>query len=265
MSQVVVDPNEIITGGLSTITPDFSRAFLVEAFNRILVSKIDFDEPYDRGIETLIEKRDLLPFEEAKLYGHNATHALAGYIGRLCNAELVTDLEKLPGVVNFLRNAFINESGEALIKKYHQVDPLFSSEGYVDYADNLITRMFNPYLMDSIDRVTRDTERKLGWNDRLVGTVRLALHQGVEPQRYAFGVAAAVVSMDSSIQDASSIREFFNSIWHLSESDVKEGSEVLTCIESALKRIAKWQTLGFPDLEDFFEISEPELFGVSSK
>ena len=35
---------------------------------------------FARGITAFIEKDDLLPFEEAKLYGHNAIHALIGYL-----------------------------------------------------------------------------------------------------------------------------------------------------------------------------------------
>jgi len=49
---------------------------LVEAFNRILISKTSFGDTlatrgFHRGIEVFEEKPDLLPFEEAKLYGHN--------------------------------------------------------------------------------------------------------------------------------------------------------------------------------------------------
>jgi mannitol-1-phosphate 5-dehydrogenase len=49
----------------------------------------------------------------------------------------------------------------------------------------------NPYLRDRTDRVTRDPRRKLGWDDRLIGTMRLALDAGVTPRRFALGAAAA--------------------------------------------------------------------------
>ena len=52
--------------------------------------------------------------------------------------------------------------------------------------------MTNPYLQDRVDRVIRDPQRKLGWDDRLIGTMRLALKYGIEPRRYALGAAAAV-------------------------------------------------------------------------
>jgi mannitol-1-phosphate 5-dehydrogenase len=51
--------------------------------------------------------------------------------------------------------------------------------------------MVNPHLRDRTERVTRDPRRKLGWEDRLIGTMRLALDAGVEPRRFALGAAAA--------------------------------------------------------------------------
>ena len=75
--------------------------FLVEAFNRILISQVSFPpmdgEPgFQRGITTFVEKEDLLPFEEAKLYGHNATHALAAYLGSLRGLGRIADLRQDP-------------------------------------------------------------------------------------------------------------------------------------------------------------------------
>lgn len=252
MSHVVTDAGEIQAQRLATIAPDCPRAFLVESFNRILISKIDFPEPFQRGIEVLQEKNDLLPFEEAKLYGHNATHALIGYIGALIGAQRVADLQEAPGVVSLARAAFIEESGEALIRKYRGVDPLFTPDGYRAYADDLIERMMNPFLVDSIERVTRDTERKLGWNDRLIGTMRLALQQGVEPRRYALGAAAALAVLDSSILDSASPSAILTRLWGDVPSSAKESEAVLGMIEDASQQLKAWRAAGFPDLEAFY-------------
>ena len=56
---------------------------------------------------------------------------------------------------------------------------------------HLLERMLNPHLRDTVERVTRDARRKLGWSDRLVGTMRLALEHGITPRGYAAGAAAA--------------------------------------------------------------------------
>ena len=55
-----------------------------------------------------------------------------------------------------------------------------------------MVRMVNPCLRDRVDRITRDPRRKLGWDDRLIGTMRRVLEAGIEPERYARGAKAAL-------------------------------------------------------------------------
>jgi mannitol-1-phosphate/altronate dehydrogenase len=253
MSQVIMDPREVQVRNLAPITPSYGRAFLVEAFNRILISKVNFAEPFRRGLAVLQEKDDLLPFEEAKLYGHNATHAILGYLGALQGAQFIADLERVPGMVSFAREAFIEESGASLIRKYAGFDPLFTSEGYMDFAEDLLERMTNPFLVDMIERVTRDTRRKLGWSDRLIGTMRLALEQGIEPNRYALGAAAAIVQLESSLEeDPSRIGSTLDSLWSETPPDPAEKNRVVKLIQIAMKKLRSWRTAGFPNLEIFF-------------
>ncbi|MCX7030790.1 MAG: hypothetical protein NTU62_11820, partial [Spirochaetes bacterium] len=65
--------------GLAPLVPGDDRCVLVEEFNRILVSRVRLPG-FRRAIRVFEEKDDLLPFEEAKLFGHNAVHALLGYL-----------------------------------------------------------------------------------------------------------------------------------------------------------------------------------------
>jgi len=250
MSGVIVDPEEIESQQLATITPDEGRAFLVEAFNRILISRIQYDEPFSRGISVLAEKADLLPFEEAKLYGHNATHALAAYLGALRGAERIADLRGIPGILPFLRAAFIEESGEALVRKHAGVDPLFTRAGYAHYADDLLERMTNPFLRDSVERVGRDPQRKLGWDDRLIGTIRVALREGVEPWRYAVGAAAALTTLDRTILEGKlPVETVLRPLWYEASPEKREQDSVLALVEAGRRRLRKWRASGFHNLE----------------
>jgi mannitol-1-phosphate 5-dehydrogenase len=191
MSGVATDPDQIRDQGLTPLTPGVARAFLVEEFNRILITRVVLPG-LRRGITVFEEKDDLLPFEEAKLFGHNATHALIGYLLREDGCSWMADAAKRPELVSFARAAFLEESGAALCRKYCGVDPLFTKAGYQAFVDDLIERMLNPHLRDSVDRVTRDPRRKLGWDDRLIGTMRVVRSQGILPLRYAQGAAAAL-------------------------------------------------------------------------
>jgi mannitol-1-phosphate 5-dehydrogenase len=195
MSGVITDPATVEKLCLATITPDLPRAILVEEFNRILISKIRLPG-FRRGIEVFIEKEDLLPFEEAKLYGHNAIHALIAYLADLKAYTVMSEARSDRWIMETARRAFIEESGAALIRKYTRLgDPLFSERGYAEYADDLLARMTNPHLNDMVERVGRDHLRKLGIEDRLYGTMVVALEQGVRPATLALGAAAGVLSM----------------------------------------------------------------------
>ncbi len=191
MSQVL--ENTAVPGAapLAPMAPGLRRAVLVEAFNRILISRITLPG-FRRGITVFEEKADLLPFEEAKLYGHNAAHALMGYLAHARGLEYMSDAAKDPELTAFVRDAFLTESGGAMIARHHGVDPLFTEDGYRAYVDDLMVRMVNPYLRDRVDRVIRDPRRKLGWDDRLIGTMRRALAAGIEPVHFARGAAEAL-------------------------------------------------------------------------
>ena len=258
MSGVVSDPEEIRSQGLATVTPGAHRAFLVEAFNRILISRIRFAAsgdapPFQRGIRVFEEKDDLLPFEEAKLYGHNATHALAAYVGAVRGLERIADLSKYPEILTFLRAAFVQESGGALVRKHAGKDPLFTREGYCEYADDLLARMVNPFLHDSVERVGRDPQRKLGWEDRLLGTLRLALEQGIKPSRYAFGAAAALAVLDrSTLESNLPLARWLDPLWQAASPDKQEEKKVLELIEEGRKRLRRWRDSRFENLEGLF-------------
>jgi mannitol-1-phosphate 5-dehydrogenase len=251
MSRVVSDPDEVLDSSLIPITPDSPRAFLVESFDRILISKIK--PPFQRGIQVFQEKNDLLPFEEAKLFGHNATHALAAYLGALMGTRFIADLKPIPGMLTFLRAAFVQESGEALIRKNRGVDPLFTQQGYADYADDLLQRMMNPYLRDTVERVARDPGRKLGWDDRLVGTMRVVLRAALTPRRYAFGAAAALAAIDRmALEDETRAVKLLNSSWRGAAAEEREKQQVIRMIEQGRQQLKRWLESGLPDLELFF-------------
>jgi mannitol-1-phosphate/altronate dehydrogenase len=184
--------SEIAELKLKTITPGIKRSFLVEEFNRILVSRTRITG-FKPGIEVFIEKDDLLPFEEAKLYGHNAVHSLLGFIGAVKGCTKMTELKQEKSIMQIGRKAFLEECGASLIKKYSSfADELFTEAGFRDYAEDLLERMTNPYLGDTVARVIRDVVRKLRINERIFGTMTLALEYGIEPKNMALGAMAGI-------------------------------------------------------------------------
>ena len=194
------------------------------------------------------EKDDLLPFEEAKLFGHNAAHALAAYMGAACGMELVAELSDRPSMMAMLRNALIQESGAALIAKYAGLDEFFTPDGYAEFADDLLARMVNPYLRDTVARVGRDPARKLGWDDRLIGTMRLCLDMGVRPRRYAMGAAAALHELDGGSDPAAVLPI----LWQTENPDPAQQDAILALVQEGQAQLERWRAAGFRNAEALF-------------
>jgi mannitol-1-phosphate 5-dehydrogenase len=194
MSSVVADPERIRALHLEPFAPGAREAFLVESFNRILISPVRIPG-FRRCLVQFEEKPDLLPFEEAKLYGHNAIHALLGFLANERGLRSMSELSGEPDLLRIGRAAFIEECGVALVRKYAGVDPLFTPAGFTLYADDLLQRMCNPHLADPVERILRDPLRKLAWNDRLIGALRLCLAQSAPTFHLGLGITAAIRSL----------------------------------------------------------------------
>ena len=196
------------------------------------------------GMPVLREVDDLAPFEDAKLLGHNATHALGAFLGQLLGLSLFADLREVPGAMEFLRTAFVEESGAVLRARWAGTDELFTEAGYADFADDLLARMVNPHLADTIERAARDPRRKLGWEDRLVGLIRLGLAQGIPTPRYAMGVAAGLDISRRSAEGPGSDADLLLAVWP-SELDSDEVEAVLDVVEEGREWLGVWHAHGF--------------------
>ena len=192
MSGIIQDKKIIKELALSPITTGSSSAFLVEEFNHIIISKIKLPE-FRKGIEVFVEKENLLPFEEAKLFGHNAVHSMLGYLAHLKGYKYMSEIKRDRELWEYGERAFRKESGAFLLRKYKTLnEELFTEKGFTFYGDDLLKRMTNPFLRDEVNRICRDPLRKLGYDDRLIGTIREGLKQGVTATTLAKGVIGGI-------------------------------------------------------------------------
>ena len=194
---------------LPTLTPSADRGHLVEEFNQILIQSCPGIE--ERSVQNLIAKPDLLPFEEAKLYGHNALHLWLGLHAQQRDFQMMDEIAGEPALLARARVAFVGEVGAALCRKRAGVDVLFTPAGFAAYADDLLLRMVNPFLTDQVGRVCRDLERKLGWDDRLIGALRLVVSQGFEPAVLVEGAVLAARQLFGA--DRQTIRAGLAALW----------------------------------------------------
>jgi mannitol-1-phosphate 5-dehydrogenase len=243
-------------GNVAPIAPGLARAFLVETYNQVSVSRVwrsgpeagDFDPSwiaYRLGIAAFQERAAIRPYVDAKLYGHNAGHALAAYAARLLGFTRMHQLRGRPDVLAFVRDAITEESGVPLVRRYAGTDALFTREGFRAHAEDLVARMTNPFLRDSVARVRRDPARKLAWDDRLVGAMRLAMEADISPCRYAFGAAAALDALGISPRRAGS---FLRELWRPATPDPGTTGRLLDAIAVACARVRAWQARRCPEL-----------------
>ena len=106
--------------------------------------------------------------------------------------------------------------------------------------------MTNPYLRDRIQRVIRDTPRKLSWDDRLIGTMRLALDAGVTPRRFALGAAAALETLPripvGTRSTASLPGSALNALWPAPDQPPGRKAELIQLITEAQEKLKSKET-----------------------
>ena len=229
MCTVVEDASRIEEEQLIPMFPGASRALLVEAYDRILVEG-HIPPGFERGITSFISKRQLDPFAQTKFLGHNAVHAWLGFLAQSERMLLMSQIGKRDDLMRRAMEVFQKEVGPGLIHAHaHIGDPLFSPDGIIEYAKDAIQRMVNPFLNDPIERVTRDPIRKLGWEDRLIGAMRLAMEAGLEPVLLAEG---AKLALQRAVKETSlAPLDLLKKIWS-QEADKEEMEAILSLLIS---------------------------------
>ena len=159
-----------------------------EAYNTLICDKKGFlgEIPAVSGLDP---KENMKAYVERKSFIHNLGHAMIAYLefverkGYDYTWQAVRDRD-----LRGRAEAAMEESGRALIKAYPDE---FSEKNQDEHIQNLLKRFGNVHLGDTIFRVGRDVQRKLAYDDRLIGAMRFDLRHGIEPAVTAEGAAAA--------------------------------------------------------------------------
>ena len=125
---------------------------------------------------------------ERKLYTHNLGHAALGYLGYLRGFTYVSEALGDPEIRAVFDGA-LAETSEALLARYPRD---LDEDEHAKVLADVVVRFGNPMLRDTVYRVAHDPMRKLGPEDRLIGSARLCLEQGVTPKVIARVCGAAL-------------------------------------------------------------------------
>ncbi len=129
------------------------------------------------------------PFDfylKRKLYIHNMGHATCAYLGDVLGLEYIYEAIDRDDIFILVKGA-MEESARTLSKKYG-----VSLEEIILHITDLLNRFTNAALRDTCKRVGGDPARKLSPADRLIGSSKLALENGITPAYIAVGVAAGI-------------------------------------------------------------------------
>lgn len=184
---------------------------------------------------------NMVPFEpfdfyiKRKLYVHNMGHATCAYLGDLLGLEYIYQSISVSEIRILVQNAML-ESALALSKKYGA-----SLADLQMHITDLLARFTNAALGDTCQRVGGDPARKLGSNDRMIGSSLLALEQGITPAYIAVGAAAGVhryLAENTREQTIANARQVLQEV-----SNLDEKTPLATMILNFYQKICSGATL----------------------
>lgn len=158
-----------------------------EAYNRIIADRRGFlGEPPD--VPGLVLKDHFAAYVDRKLFIHNLGHTTAAFFGYLAGLESIWQCMADAAIRQKTREAMWT-SAEGLITRYPGE---FDTANQTEHVEDLLKRFANRALNDSVYRVGRDLHRKLGPEDRCVGSLRLARQTGADPTPVRQAIAAGL-------------------------------------------------------------------------
>lgn len=125
-------------------------------------------------------------FLERKFYTYNAANGTTSYLGALLGYEKIADAAHDERILKILDGVY-QETAQALSKKHH-----FPLEEQLAFTLTSKRKLQDYTIVDFIERNARDPLRKLGPDDRLVGSARLVLEYGIKPDNLCIAIAAAI-------------------------------------------------------------------------
>src|SRR5450830_1639088 len=116
------------------------------------------------------------PYEHAKLRMLNGSHSSLAYLGAMAGYVTVDQAIRDDGLRSFIETMMTEE-----------IAPTLQRPGLAQYRDDLVSRFRNPALKHKLQQIAMDGSQKLP--QRLLGTIRARLDDGLPCERLGFAVA----------------------------------------------------------------------------
>lgn len=142
--------------------------------------------PMPEGMICLKPIYEFTGFLERKFYTYNAANGTSSFVGALLGHKYIADAAHDERILNLLDGVY-KETATALSKKHS-----FPFEEQWAFTRTSLNKLQDRNIVDYIERNARDPIRKLGPDDRLVGSARLCLEYGVKPENLCTAIACAM-------------------------------------------------------------------------
>lgn len=136
-------------------------------------------------------------FLERKFYTYNVANGTTSFVGALLGYQCLSDAAWDPRIIHLLNGIYL-ETSLALCTK-HGI-PLADQLAFTETSRR---KLQDVQIVDTIERNARDPMRKLGPDDRLVGSARLVESCGIKPENVAVAIACALFYKSDNEEDAS--------------------------------------------------------------
>ena len=161
-------------------------------------SRIKGSLPEIKGLK-LVES--FTGFLERKFYTYNAANGTVSFLGALMGYEKIADAAHDEKILEILDGVY-QETARALSLKHN-----FPLEEQLAFTLTSKNKLQDYTIVDFIERNARDPIRKLGKDDRLVGSARLVLSYGITPHNLAIAIAAAMHYYEETDEFAIKLKE----------------------------------------------------------
>ena len=125
-------------------------------------------------------------FLERKFYTYNAANGTTSFVGALLGHVHIADAAHDERILPILEGVYM-ETAQALSKKHN-----FPLDEQLAFTLTSKRKLQDYTIVDFIERNARDPIRKLGKDDRLVGSARLVQEYGIRPDNLCIAIAAAI-------------------------------------------------------------------------
>jgi len=144
-----------------------------EPYNTLILDGKGFKSPIP-DVKGLAPKNNIKAWVDRKAFIHNLGHATAAYYGYFEHPEAIYMYEVLDDekIFKFTRSVMLQSA--AILRVVYPGD--YTQDELEEHIDDLLYRFRNKVLQDTIFRVGQDLPRKLGSDDRFMGSIHLALN-----------------------------------------------------------------------------------------